>query len=155
MKTDGGAVYVLAHFRALQTHENSIAFTAECTQDSDNEFCRFSQFAVARIGLLVTSRFGIEKNRPDDRFHVAADTLVVVVEYIRHATHVGRTGIACHQVLNQLSADKRTDVWVIEYVVNGVAQILFRRLPCGKHDTVKQHFRISVMITFAVTICPR
>ena len=77
---------------------------------------------------LPVARFGIEQDRLDDRFEIAAHARAVVVEHGRDALHVGRRRIARHQVLNQLLGDERPDVRVADDVIDGVAEILGRAL---------------------------
>src|SRR6266536_783334 len=97
--------------------------------------------------VMITAGFGIEQDRGDDRLHVSArtragivgiKTRTVVIESLCHAIDVGRTRIAGHQVLNELFSDKRSDVWIIENIVERGVQISQRVLTCRQHGSVEQ-----------------
>lgn len=82
-----------------------------------------TQPPVVGAGLDVTSRLGIENNRANDGSEVAARA-TSAVEHRRHPRHVLGARVARDQVLNQLLRDERTDIGMVEDVVNRVVEIL-------------------------------
>ena len=69
------------------------------------------------------ARFGVEQDRPHHGLHVAAHAAAVVVEGRRDAADVGRARVAGHQALDQLLADERADVRVVEQRVERDLQV--------------------------------
>ena len=93
-------------------------FYVQRSQHADDVLRRFAQFAVVRISLHIAASFGIEQDRLDNGAHVSAratatlrvERIAVVIEDFRDPFNVGATRVAGDEMLNQLLANKRTDV---------------------------------------------
>src|SRR6185503_13186533 len=98
----------------------------ERAQETVDVLRRLTQFAVVRIRLHVTTRFGIEQYRLHDEPEIAASVrttlriqaVAIVVEDSGDALDVRGARIARHQMLNELLADEWADVRVIGQVLH-------------------------------------
>src|ERR1700680_5065572 len=82
---------------------------------------------VTRVELGSAARLRIGQDGSDHRFHVAAYTLTVVVEYGGNAAHVLRCRVAGHELLNELLSDEGPDVRMHENIVNRKRELALRR----------------------------
>src|ERR1700722_1417632 len=78
------------------------------------------------------ARLGVLQDCAHDGAQIPAHAHAIIGEYLRHARHVRRARIAGDQMLYELLADKWADVRMIEYIVERIAEILFRGL-AGRH----------------------
>ena len=87
---------------------------------------RLAQVAVGGlhlIGIIAAAGFRIEQNRRDDGLHITAHAVAVIVKDLRNAADISGTGIAGDQFLDQLLADKRGHVGMIENVLQARGEI--------------------------------
>src|SRR3982074_3082441 len=87
---------------------------------------------------VALPRLRVHENLLNHRFQISSNALSVVCEDRRDATDVGGRGIAGDQMLNQVFADKRGHIGMIEDIVQSIGQILLRCLSHWERDTVKQ-----------------
>ena len=122
---------------------------AEGAHHAGDEERGLLQVAVGGLivaAVVVGAGFRVQQYGGDHRLHIAAHALTVVVESRRDARNISGAGIALHQVLDQLRADERPDVRVIEDVVERVVQIL-QRSDAGRRDiAVEQLLRAGIML---------
>ena len=77
----------------------------------------FAQMAAVVVGLVSAgARFRVLKNGADHGLHVAAYAIAVVGEYGGNARHIRRAWRAGDQVLDELLANKRPHIGVVEDV---------------------------------------
>src|SRR5437773_4710897 len=87
----------------------------------------------------------VHQNCAHDRLQIAAHALAVVVKNGDDAIDVTGAGIARHQSLNQLPANKWSDVRMVEDRVEGRLQILGGALVRRNDEAVQNVFRIGLM----------
>src|SRR5271168_1099600 len=76
-----------------------------------------AEVAVARLLRCVAGAgLRVSEDRGKYGLHVATDIVAVVDEDRRYPRNIGGAGITFHQVLDQLLADKRGQVGMLEHV---------------------------------------
>ena len=99
-------------------------------------------------------RFGIEQDGFDNRFHVAAHTLAVIGKRSRDTRNVCRARVGCDQALDQLPANKRADIRMIEETIDGIvdvsecrgADIGIARRARRQRNAIQQSLRIAIVV---------
>ena len=94
-------------------------------------------------GLRAASRLVIQQDGPHHRFQIAPDALPVVIENGGDAIEITRARVARHQPLNQLPANKRPDIRMIEDRIEGGGKVLCGRLSSRDQHTVQDCLGIS------------
>ena len=95
------------------------ALGAEDYTGGDPAFFNMAVMGLRLCGIVAAPRFGVHQDCLYHRFQITANAGSVVVEHAHHPAHILRAGIAGHQVLNKLFRDKRSNVGVIENVLQG------------------------------------
>src|SRR3989442_186181 len=80
--------------------------------------------SIIRISFHVAACFRIEQNCIYDGLHVTTHEGSVVCKSSGTASHISRTGIARHHLMDQLRADIRAGVGMIEENVNYLSKLI-------------------------------
>src|SRR5438128_210334 len=92
-----------------------------------------SRGAQQRLALLSkpriverarAARFVIQQDRPDHRFHVAANSSPVIVERLNDSINVIAAGAARDEPLDKLPANKWADIFIVENRIERLLEIL-------------------------------
>src|SRR5262249_54911942 len=70
----------------------------------------------------------------------------VVVENISDPIDVSGTRIACDQMLDQLPADKGTDIGILKYIVKTVVEIFSGCLPGRQRNTAQERLSSRIVV---------
>src|ERR1017187_5241080 len=108
---------------------------------------RFAFMTVTLVAFRITARIVIHQYRANDRGKVATHAVSVVIENRDDPINITRTRIAGDQPLNQLTAEKRADVRIVENSIERHFQILLRRLVCWDRYAIKDLLRHSLMMS--------
>mmetsp|Transcript_41215 Transcript_41215/g.96362 ORF Transcript_41215/g.96362 Transcript_41215/m.96362 type:complete len:583 (-) Transcript_41215:713-2461(-) len=89
-------------------------------------------------GRAVAARLGVQQHGTHDCLQIAARARAVVGEHGRHATDIGRAGVAGHQALDQLLGEKGRHIGVQEDDVQRIGHVLLGRLAGRQQLAVEQ-----------------
>ena len=105
-----------------------------------------AQVTEVRVGHGVTARLLIEQDGPHHCPQVTPRSTGLTVEDLGDARDVPRRRVACYEMLDELLGDERTDVRMIEDVVDCPVQILLSRLTRGELDAVEKRLGQRVVL---------
>ena len=121
-------VEILAHVPQIETEVvlrgHGAAKGTKHARDVEDRLLKVTVGGLIVASVIVGAGFGVQQDRGDSGLHIAADTVTVVDECGGDALHVGRAGIALHQMLDQEFGDEWRHIRVIEDVVECVVEIL-------------------------------
>ena len=102
---------------------------ASCRGDTQDGFALLAVGWFGDVGSaagLVVKEDGL-----DHRLHVAAHAGAIVVKFLDHAIEVIARWMTGHQALDELAANERSDVWMIEELIVRGGQLLRRESLIG------------------------
>ena len=112
---------VLIHIRQVEGEIVLVVHRAvEGANDAREEQRGLLHVSVGRLIVsadIVGASFRIHQHSGDHRLHVSSHALAVIGKSRGDARNIRRAGIALHQMLDQLLADERSDVGMIENVI--------------------------------------
>ena len=113
------------------------AVCAKLPQDGGIAYDWLTQLAEVGQCPRCSRRVRVQQDRLDHSLHVAPDASRVAVKCSRDSFCIGGRWVGGHQPLNELLANERSDIGMIEQVVDRSLKVLHTRLP-GRHDRTVQ-----------------
>ncbi len=92
------------------------------------------------------ARLVVHEDCGDNRLHIASNALPVILKYSGNSLYIGRAGITCDQVLDQLLGDKRWRVGVVEEGVQRCLQITGWVWPASRDGGAKECLLIGGVV---------
>src|SRR6266446_535464 len=120
----------------------------ERTQDMRDEEYRLTQLAVIGLGnrvLEVAAGFRIEENRAHNLLQLRWG-IAMGREHTGNALDVAGTRVTGDQILDELFAHERSDILVLDKVIDGGVELFLLRLSLGQYEPVQQRFGSPIMV---------
>src|SRR5439155_22828929 len=98
------------------------------------------------LGSACRPRFAIQQYRFHESLQITSHSRYVVVEDISDPLDVIGTRIACDQMLDQLPADRGTEIGIMQYIVETVVEIFSGCLAGRQRNTEQQGLSSRIVV---------